>query len=299
MDKRLQLQKSAIPYVTRAGGGAGCDESLPCSRYCWAKGLAGGRLAHLPQYQGLIENGRWTGKLWEDPEFCARIATRKKSSVIGFFFMGDCALASEEFLRQCFEAFAESPQHQIVVLTKRWPLLMKKLGMFTHKDTCYIHRSEEGFQRTNEGGYSTDFLLNVWVGVSASYQATYDERVSALCDPETGWPGQKFASIEPCMGRVDLGQWASQLGWCIAGSSDTLAHGAAALTPEIARTLQDQCREAGVPFWLKQGTRALDPLYYGTQEPFPDVMSSPLFDGATHLDAPEPIAAILRERNLP
>lgn len=305
-----QLQKSGIPYLTHLGGGAGCsqrigradgrqypspwegaylthhaggagcDEALPCAEFCWAKKLAGGRLAHLPQYKGLVKNGRWTGKVWEDPDFAAKLAARKVPSVVGFWFMGDCALASEEFLRSSFEAFAANPQHQVLVLTKRIRMLLEKLGA--------------GYVAAGSG------LPNIWLGVSASTQEEYDSRVSALCDPETGWPGQTWLSAEPLLGPLDLGQWASQLGWIVAGSANTLAHDAAAFTPDIARSLRDQCREAGVPYYLKQA--AWDLAYWDNEEhtrtrifrPSRRPTEAPSLDFAQHLAAPEPIAAILR-----
>lgn len=346
MTKHPQLQQSGITYLTCQGGGAGCAEDGECSvsASCWAKGLAGGRLARLPQYQGLtrvwdrpdptsiredddtysrrVRTVEWTGKVWEDPDFSAKFSARKVPSVVGFWFMGDCAFASEQFLRRSFEAFAANPQHQIIVLTKRWPMLWDKLGLFIHNGTVYIHRSDEGFERTNEGGYSTDFLTNVWVGVSATDQVTYNKRVSELCDPETGWPGNTFVSIEPCMGPINmmgwLGEWPhgtkiSALGtrtilmepekivrgpqWVIAGSANSLRNGAAAFTPEIARSLHDQCREAGVPFWLKQAAwsqfpAGASPAAYNLGR----VEAAPFLQGLQHLEAPVPIAAILRER---
>jgi len=89
----------------------------------------------------------------------------------------------------------------------------------------------------------------------------------------------------------------------VCGSANSVAHGAAAFTLEIARSLRDQAEAAGVPFWLKQGSwkewwdtdkecGGPDGWYQGYTD---KVMQAPDLDGHQHLAAPEPIACILRE----
>jgi len=186
---------------------------------------------------------------------------------------------------------------------------------------------------------STIVPPNVWVGVSASTQEEYDSRVSQLCDPETGWPGNTFVSIEPCLGSINLYPWSTgeaqprrepfgphaerliypnEPGWIIAGSANTLAHGAAAFTPEIARSLRDQAAEAGVPYWLKQmeGWRCGDcperrkaglcevagrectcgeyACWGLAARGRSSVVEAPFLTGRQHLECPPAIAAILR-----
>ena len=113
------------------------------------------------------------------------------------------------------------------------------------------------------------------------------------------------------------------IGWIVAGSADTLAHGAADFTPDMARSTRDQCAAAGVPFWLKQMCfdecerchggcdDPVQPADHGDprnpcedcggygQHAYRAVRRSPYLDGRQHLYAPAPIARILRERGKP
>ena len=92
----------------------------------------------------------------------------------------------------------------------------------------------------------------------------------------------------------------------IAGSADTLAHGAAAFTPRIARSVRDQCAAAGVPLWLKQvpGWRCSGcDTWFEEHDPNCGACCGPLQHTVIHSpwladrpaqNAPEPIADILR-----
>jgi len=310
----------SIPYAPKSWNPVVGCQGCELAERCWAIGMA--RRQKYAAEVLTLDRKHWSGKSVVFEERFAEPLKWREPQVVATCFMGDIAHADAETIRCVFEAMAEAQRHQFLVLTK-WPgMLLEKLT-FEFLDKRYVSHSE-GVKGGWINGYSVGDLGNVWLGTSATDQATYDSRVSQLCDPETGWRGHKWASIEPCFEQINLAPWLGPrrsydcpgkhghavvpcpmcndsgtvhvggVGWVITGSADSLAHGAAAFTPEIARSIRDSCREAGVRFWLKQGTRALDPLYYGTQDPFPDVMTSPLLDGATHLEAPEPIAAILR-----
>jgi protein gp37 len=115
-------------------------------------------------------------------------------------------------------------------------------------------------------------LDHVWLGVTAENQARADERIPKLLDID--WPGKKWVSVEPMLGPVDLmkarddfffdnylrdyiedkgkREWADLplLDWIICGGES--GPGARPMDVEWARSLRDQCKAAGVPFWMKQ-----------------------------------------------
>jgi protein gp37 len=113
-------------------------------------------------------------------------------------------------------------------------------------------------------------LPNVWLGTSAEDQATLDERVPYLlrCPAAV-----LFVSLEPLLGPVDLMRlsieipgtiapddgWkdvaigkhlARNLDWVIVGGET--GPGARPMDPDWARSIRDQCRAAGVAFFMKQ-----------------------------------------------
>jgi protein gp37 len=117
-------------------------------------------------------------------------------------------------------------------------------------------------------------LDHVWLGVTAENQAHWDKRVGDLM--RIDWPGKRFVSCEPMLGEIDAdccdaGQAIGSCGEC--GSTDAnpsceacdglpsidwiicggeSGPGARPMDVEWARSLRDQCKAAGVPFWMKQ-----------------------------------------------
>jgi len=115
-------------------------------------------------------------------------------------------------------------------------------------------------------------LPNVWLGVSAENQARADERIPVLLSIPAA---KRFVSIEPMLGPVELGEYLYsdydvaamdnqlltplegfkhiKLDWVIVGGES--GPGARPIHPDWARSVRDQCRDAGVPFFMKQMTK--------------------------------------------
>lgn len=124
-----------------------------------------------------------------------------------------------------------------------------------------------------------DGWAHVWMGTSAGYQKTADTNIPALLDAPAA---VRFVSCEPMLGPVDLTGWFwgnyrpcpdcpqdadcpcapelrrdlpdfvahGELDWIICGGES--GPNARPMHPEWARSLRDQCAEAGVPFLFKQ-----------------------------------------------
>lgn len=122
-------------------------------------------------------------------------------------------------------------------------------------------------------------LLNVWLGCSTENQETADERIPELLATPAA---VRFLSCEPLLGRLDLvlrgnrikewdedwkydtlrgAEWANphsevengsspSLDWVIVGCES--GHGARPADEAWFRSIRDQCRDAGVPMFLKQ-----------------------------------------------
>jgi protein gp37 len=126
-------------------------------------------------------------------------------------------------------------------------------------------------------------LPNVWLGVSVEDQARADARIPLLLATPAA---VRWISAEPQIGPIDLRRWLadacpnclrpecaptlrsdgaevfskcgrfvmetprSLLDWVVAGGES--GPGARPMHPDWARTLRDQCEDAGVPFFFKQ-----------------------------------------------
>jgi protein gp37 len=94
--------------------------------------------------------------------------------------------------------------------------------------------------------YVTGHIPNLWLGVTAENQARADERIPILLQIPAA---VRFVSVEPMMGPVDLSWCNYTLDWVICGGET--GPGARPMHPDWARSLRDQCQEAGTPFFFK------------------------------------------------
>lgn len=97
-------------------------------------------------------------------------------------------------------------------------------------------------------------LENVWLGTTVENQEEADRRIPHLLAVPAV---VHFASCEPLLGPVDLRQYLGPylsgkpaLNWVIAGGES--GPKARPMHPDWARSLRDQCFNAGVPFFFKQ-----------------------------------------------
>jgi protein gp37 len=87
-------------------------------------------------------------------------------------------------------------------------------------------------------------LLNVWLGVTVENQETANGRIPLLLKTPAA---KRFISVEPMLGEINFRM--DSLDWVICGGES--GHGARPMHPDWARSLRDQCKSAGVPFWFK------------------------------------------------
>lgn len=201
----------------------------------------------------------------------------KKPRMIFVCSMGD--LFHEDVpeieIMRVFAVMADAQQHTYLVLTKRPERMKEVLTSPSIANDVWL--------MTNTG-ISEDKpiwpLPNVWLGVTAENQARADERIPVLLQIPAA---VRFVSIEPMLGTVNLTliggdrfgwgrtdavnglyyvranptecgcEWETQhinkLDWVICGGET--GPGARPMHPDWVRSLRDQCKEAGVPFFFK------------------------------------------------
>ena len=92
-------------------------------------------------------------------------------------------------------------------------------------------------------------IEHIWAGVTVESQRWVNRRIYYL---EHIRPGVRFVSVEPMLGPVDLTPWLGDLDWVICGGES--GPNRRPFDKAWARGLCDQCHEAGVPFFFKQGS---------------------------------------------
>ena len=143
-----------------------------------------------------------------------------------------------------FDLMADTPWLTWLVLTKR-PENVRGLTPWTR--------------------WGDSWPVNVWLGTSVEDQQRADERIPALLDTPAA---VRFLSCEPLLGPVTLERWLGyndpaddgayvpraaadqRIRWVIVGGES--GPRARPMHPAWARTLRDQCTDAGVPFLFKQ-----------------------------------------------
>jgi len=204
---------------------AGCD-------HCYAAVLANGRLAdiYLSRKPAKDTTGNrrdpFAVRLW--PERLDYPLRWKDSRRIFVNSMSDLFHADipEEFQRRVFEVMLEADHHIYQVLTKR-----------PSRAERFVRRYADLFI----GGVVPE---HVWIGSSVESQdALY--RVDQLRGVAAT---VRFLSCEPLLGPLALDL--DSIDWVIVGGESGIGYRSLGL--DWARSIRDQCLEAGVAFFFKQ-----------------------------------------------
>ncbi len=227
----------------------GCTMVSAGCTNCYAMGLAGTRLAHHPSRAGLTREsgGRpvWTGEVrlnegWLDQPLRWRRPRRIFVCAHGDLFH---EAVPDEWIDRVFAVMALAPQHVFQVLTKRPERMRAYLRRLSDEP------SEWRIKRLDYALISVWPLPNVWLGTSAEDAATYRDRWGHVAATPAA---VRFLSAEPLlgdMGDLDLGRVGAPE-WVIVGGES--GPGARPMADEWAYMLRDQCRAAGVAFFMKQ-----------------------------------------------
>jgi protein gp37 len=240
----------------------GCDRISPGCDNCYALTMAK-RLKAMGQARYQADGDPRTSgpgfALTLHPESIAEPHGWRKPSVVFVNSMSDLfhAKVPYEFVERVWSTMAETPRHTYQILTKR-PDRMER----------FVARLVERF----------GVLPNVWLGTSVESQE-YVVRAERLA----GIPAAvRFLSVEPMLGPVELHDlfWRlcpechddpdpddepyepchlcdgegflrrGEIGWVIAGGES--GHGARPCELDWLRSLRDRCRDARIPYFLKQ-----------------------------------------------
>lgn len=231
----------------------GCSVTSPGCTNCYAMRLAGTRLRHHPSRSGLTRMSKagpvWTGEVrlhepWMDQPLRWRRGRRIFVCAHGDLFHEN---VPDEWIDRIFAVMALSQQHTFQVLTKRSRRMLDYVhGLIESgrwllwKHPILGHDIFDPMVATYEMMFS-----RVWLGVSVEDRARLG-RISDLADTPAAF---RFISFEPLLeylGAVDL----SDIDLAIVGGESGPGH--RPMEGDWARSLQSQCADQAVRFFMKQ-----------------------------------------------
>lgn len=238
----------------------GCSRVSEGCRNCYAERMARRLVAmDVHAYDGTVNARGWTGQVNEVPEWLGKPSRWKKPQRVFVNSMSDLFHPSVkvEYIANVWAVMGIEDRHTYMVLTKRADRMMEVLNSQEFQDEyrdCVRILTENTFT-------GLDLPLdNVGLGVSVENQKAGKERLPLLLQTPAA---VRFVSVEPMLGRVDLGNFlcidysegrltlGRYLDWVIAGCES--GPGARPFEMDWARDLRDQCVSANVPFFFKQG----------------------------------------------
>jgi protein gp37 len=260
--------KTVNPFV-------GCSKMSPGCDNCYALKMAW-RLKHNPftsdKYDGTVEkvngNLKWTGQINFDMSCMEDLYKGPKGKTIFVGSMGDIGHENLSFdlfseaMDECYSvnnhrihySDGKKEAHRFLFLTKR-PDRFAALWKMYFK-TVDANLGQAGWE---SWPLYDDVYSTFMIGTTAENQEQADWRITILCEIPSA---KRFISIEPMLGSIDLHMCV----WCQADPSQCHEHnkidwvicggesGAKArpLNPDWVKSIRDQCKAAGVPFFFKQ-----------------------------------------------
>ena len=261
----------------------GCSRVSEGCRNCYAERQAARFSGPGQPYNGLValraieperkhSEARWTGVVRLIPEHLGDPLRWKRPRRVFVNSMSDLfhEALSDDDIAAIFGVMAAAPQHTFQILTKRakrmreWFAVAEAQRMPTARHWC-VNAAENALRdwRDGKGWWHGRWPLpNVWLGVSVEDQATADARIPELLATPAAL---RWVSYEPALAAVDFvpflsvqwrqeGDWLSlsreRLNWVVVGGES--GPGARPFDLEWARSTIRQCREAGVPCFVKQ-----------------------------------------------
>ncbi|WP_294346906.1 phage Gp37/Gp68 family protein [Prosthecochloris sp.] len=274
------------PIIGCSKVSSGCDNCYAermAGRFCKTGGYYNGVVIPMT----IPRKPMWTGK----PEFKAHklyepLRWRKPRTVF-VCSMGDLFHESvpAEWIDKVMAVIAMAEQHRFMILTKRPKRMleyfeysnlpahiMTQLDMWHEHDPKHDDLAIEAAAKI--GCYKNWPLDNLAIGVSVEDQQTADERIHSLL--RTPASHYRFVSYEPALGLVDFttfcymleqqsydlntltGKVVTNGGYFAIPGIDLVIMGgesgpnARPMHLDWARSVRDQCSQAGVPFFFKQ-----------------------------------------------
>ena len=264
----------------------GCTKVSPGCKYCYAKHKAWPRLSKNPT---TVYYGREFEDVQVHPERLDQPLRWIKPRMIFVDSMSDVFHEDipDEFIEEVFAVMAlAAHRHIFQVLTKR-PRRMRDFLNADHRWVTIEGRAQRRYyeQTGDDPAMWLSVKLpvpNVWLGVSVENQETADERIPLLLETPAA---VRWLSCEPLLEGINIEEienrgslydqaqrgryWlpltgsftdSPTLGWVVVGGES--GPKARPMHASWCHSLMKQCTDAGIPFFMKQGSQANWPHYH-------------------------------------
>lgn len=190
---------------------------------------------------------------------------RNKPARIGVNFLSDTFHSGvpDDFIDRMFAVMSLCSKHTFVLLTKR-PERMRAYLSTPGRNEKIVTGSARVLQARSSGTVFVKCrqilpMPNVWLGTTVWNQDSADNNIPPLLATPAAL---RWVSYEPALGPVDFECFPSTgcptgwlddvpgIDWVVCGGES--GPGARPMHPDWARSVRDQCKAAGVPFWFKQ-----------------------------------------------
>jgi protein gp37 len=243
----------------------GCERVSPGCQHCYAEAFAK-RTGNA--VWGKQADRRFFGdKHWAEPLKWDRQAEAEgRPHLVFCASMADVFEDRPELMpdrARLWDLIAETPHLIWQLLTKRPQNVLDMVPPEWHADTPHD---------ISDDIIPARWPANVWIGTTVEDQLRAEERIPELLEVPAPF---RFLSCEPLLGPVELPEFviagagsdcptdygtgieydvdrSNAIDWVICGGESGAGH--RPLDLEHARSLRDQCREGGIPFFFKQNS---------------------------------------------
>ena len=246
----------------------GCSRVSEGCRYCYAETVANRFKGEGQPYEGLIApGGQWNGKITVARHLLDQPLRWRQPRRVFVNSMSDLFHDNvPEYTIDCiFAVMAMAERHKFQILTKRPQRMLEYVENLRPRADLIAKAAVNhwgGADPDNLYDWVLDLinespLANVWLGVSAEDQKTFDERVGIL---EKIPAAVRWVSLEPLLGPIKA-TWEDisdgmvvdkfpLIDWVVVGGES--GKNARPMHLEWARSLRDQCQASGTAFFMKQ-----------------------------------------------
>jgi protein gp37 len=186
---------------------------------------------------GFICEYDWTGRTTVDFEPLERLVKVRKLQVVAFSWRGDWMYKPEkDDIDYALDIMESSPQHVFLTLTKR----PEKI-----EPVFYDIDVEHGCRELGGG----DYCPNIWLGVSAWDQVSYENACRYLAPlKKGGW--HTWISLEPLLAPVNISAVDFKPDWIVVGAET--GKGARHIDSIEILQVWNDCRKLKIPCFVKK-----------------------------------------------